>query len=555
MVKKPKKMKIKPKAKVKAKPKAKVKAKPKPKPKPKKTKTVIHAKERFTLLIGTAPRMPNKDENTWNINTSFKLKQVLKLLSTDVIKPFQVVGLSSQDKYIIRQDVDLTTEPSPVHQCHDCTEDTIRDSQCLSHLQPITNFDEFVRQTIHLSEHHSANTWSTYKPDEAVTYNTIKTKRIELELFGSGHRSELTPIELINSHIKQLMELSDGTRFGLAVLPSHSKLALSVYHKETGEHKFFGLATCGSSRIVDAAGTIKNTFTNLRRHAYPHLFMFTPDLSDQIHVHPCVSETAPPPKQGEPPKTRWLLEFLARPSQDSFNMDHGTFAISKDSDFFQKLFDKLPTQHNQFQIADTITSDKFKLGCLFEYFFMLITGGNEGGFSGGTADIMVNGTSIQVKGKTIDDQCQFQIDLQSRTGVSYSGLDYMAFCTFNSSDSTIRFYQPMPIQSGYIRSRYDANFKSMSTCYYDSEGWPVASWIPKKHFDLKLDDEEFLLKLHCGDLGDIVNEARDSLGLGEIFNQEKPYIPFGTSDVHKQKLYSMILTSLVHDNLQMPNWP
>ena len=95
----------------------------------------------------------------------------------------------------------------------------------------------------------------------------------------------------------------------------------------------------------------------------------------------------------------------------------------------------------------------------------------------------------------------------------------------------------------------------MSTWRYDSEGWPVAEWIPKKYFDLKLDCEEFLLKLHCDDLGDIVNEARDSLGLAEIFNQEKPYVPFGTSDVHKQKLYSMILTSLVHDHIQMPNWP
>jgi len=416
----------------------------------------------------------------------------------------------------------------------------------------MTNFDDYVRHTVHVSDSFAANTWNAYQPGKPVEHNTIPNRRISLKLFGKGYRSELNKDDLVNERIKSLHELSDTTPFDVLVLPSASHLTLLIYHTTTGEYRLLGLSVCGKSKIIDAAGKRENIFTTLNSHGFPHLFIFTPDMSNQFHVHICLKNKEKKDGENDDDK-KWPLAFYVSPSQygSLFNKDHGTFPLPKTPEFFTQLFELLPgSQQTLCNFAATVKSPKSKLGYIFELIYMLILGGNEGGISGGTADIYVNGKSMQVKGCTIDKQNNFEITL-CRGNVSYVDLDYMAFCASNITNNVIRFYAPMPIQMGILKAQFDAGKGSIGTTRFDSEGWPVSHWIPSKHFDLKLGD--LLLGLHIGDLTDLVHAARDALGLAATFNRDVAYLPFGTDCKFKQQFYSSMLVSLLHDRFEIVN--
>ena len=489
-----------------------------------------HAKKRVTLGLGTVKSMRDMKVK-WNKESSFRLRQIRKMLAANMIQTSQVIGLQDEDKYFLANDVDLDVEPNTIATCADCHRPAVKTGKCRRHLPQITNFDSFVLNTsTDVSKSHAANTWNAFSLN-VITHHTIQDARLRLCMFGKGHQSELSQGELINREIAKLVTLVEKTEYDLVVLPSKSQLSLIIFNKHSGAYRLLGLSVVGRSEI-HMGGIINNTFCNLQTHLSPHLFVFTPDISSDFHVHPRLTH-------------KGNLHFFARRSTGSLNDDHGTVPLAKTADFSQELFQKLPEPNIKItDIASTIKSATSILGYIFEFLFMVILGGDEGGVSGGIADIIVNdGKSVQVKGTTLN-KTKFQIHLQSKY-TSYEGLDYFAICAFNSSSNVIRLYAPLPIQSGYIMSKLAKNVKSMSTCIFDKEGWPVASWLPA-HFDLSLMQ---MRRLATG--VESLNEIRNALNIVELFNQQEGFEPFGTKCKHRRKIYGDILSSLINSKFNL----
>ena len=490
-----------------------------------------HAKKRVTLGLGTAQNMSGIQVKTWDNRKPFRLRQIRKMLANNMIQTSQVIGLQDEDKYFLANDVDLDAQTSAITPCIDCHRPAVKTGKCRRHLPQITTLDSFVLNTsTDVSQNHAANTWNAFSLN-VITWNTIQNARVRLCMFGEGHQSDLSRDDLINDEIAKLSSLVEKTEYDLVVLPSKSQLSLVIFNKQSGEYRILGLSVVGRSD-VHKGGTIRNSFSMLQVHLPPHLFVFTPDVSRDFHVHPRLTH-------------KGNLHFYFRPSTGSFINDHDTFLLTKSSDFFQDLFDKLPAPDLQItDIASTIKSATSILGYIFEFLFMAILGGGEGGVSGGIADIIVNdGKSVQVKGTTLN-KTQFKIDLQSKY-TSYAGLDYFAICVHNSTRNVIRLYAPLPIQSGYIESQLAKNKKSISTSSFDENGWPTAKWLPA-HFDLSLNHMRRL----ATDVA-LLNEIRNALNIVELFNQQAGFEPFGTKCKHRRKIYGDILSSMLKSKINL----